>query len=197
LVRAARELANETGSATFTVNQVAKQAHLSLKSFYRCFAGKDELLLALLEEESRTGAALLADAIAGHPDPVERLRAYVEDLFEVLTHPAAVGYAGLLVREHRRLSEEHPDELRTALSPLVDLLASELAHAAAAGVAEVDDPQRTAATVFGILLGGITDVTSGSADPRELARWLWRFCWSGIQGSPSPRADLNRRDEHG
>ena len=41
----------------------------------------------------------------------------------MLTPPEALGYAGVLVREHRRLTELHDGELRDALAPLVDLLA--------------------------------------------------------------------------
>jgi AcrR family transcriptional regulator len=180
LVASARDLANETGSAAFTVVQVAQRAGFSLKVFYRCFAGKDELLLALVEEDSRLGAGLLAEHLAAHSDPVDRLRAYVEGLFGLLTHPGAVGYAGVLVREHRRLGEARPRELQQSLAPLVDLLASELASANAAGVTEIQDPGRAAATVFGVLLGGINDVTTGEADPPEMAAWLWQFCWSGL-----------------
>jgi AcrR family transcriptional regulator len=193
LVAAARDLANETGSAAFTVVQVAQRAGFSLKVFYRCFAGKDELLLALIEEDSRLGAGLLADHLAVHSGPAERLRAYVEGLFGLLTHPGAVGYAGVLVREHRRLGEARPRELQQSLAPLLDLLASELVSANAAGVTEIRDPDRAAATVFGVLLGGINDVTTGQADPPEMATWLWRFCWSGLaarHGAPtSDRAD--------
>ncbi|HEV3452605.1 MAG TPA: helix-turn-helix domain-containing protein, partial [Acidimicrobiia bacterium] len=58
LVVAARDLANETGSASFTVAQVAARAGVSLKVVYRYFASKDDLLVALLEEDSRIGAAL-------------------------------------------------------------------------------------------------------------------------------------------
>src|SRR3954466_6241819 len=64
LIDAARSLANETGTAGFTVAQVAERAGLSFKSFYRSFAGKDDLLVALLEEESRTGAELLRARMA-------------------------------------------------------------------------------------------------------------------------------------
>ena len=63
LVAAARDLANETGTAGFTVAQVAQRAGLSLKSFYRCFAGKDDLLVALLEEDSRLGSVILAEMV--------------------------------------------------------------------------------------------------------------------------------------
>ena len=41
LVAAARALANETGSAAFTVAQLATSAGVSLKAFYSCFASKD------------------------------------------------------------------------------------------------------------------------------------------------------------
>ncbi|HEY1633636.1 MAG TPA: TetR/AcrR family transcriptional regulator [Acidimicrobiales bacterium] len=181
LVTAARELADETGTAAFTVTQVTERAGLSLKSFYRCFPGKDELLIALLEEDTRLGASMLAEAIAPRSQPVERLRAYVDGLFEFLTLPGALGYAGLLVREHRRLAEGHPAELRAALAPLIDMLAAELA---AVGPSERvgRDPSRAAETIFGVLLSGINDVTLGRAEPREVAVYLWQFCWAGVRG---------------
>jgi AcrR family transcriptional regulator len=181
LVAAARELANETGTAAFTVNQVTERAGLSLKSFYRCFPGKDELLIALLEEDTRVGAAMLADAIEPQRGQVARLRAYVDGLFDFLTHPGALGYAGVLVREHRRLAEDHPVELRAALAPLIDMLGAQIA---VAGLSEElsRDSSRAAETIFGLLLSGINDVTLGRGEPREVAAYLWRFCWAGLRG---------------
>ena len=117
---AARELSNETGTAAFTVAQVAARAGLSLKSFYRCFRGKDDLLVALLAEESAIGAVLLHDLIATRPDP---LRAFVDELFAMALLPESAGYAGVLVREHRRLVEHHPDEIRAAIAPITDVIA--------------------------------------------------------------------------
>ena len=38
------------------------RAGLSLKAFYTCFRGKDDLLLALLAEDSRIGADVLGRA---------------------------------------------------------------------------------------------------------------------------------------
>jgi AcrR family transcriptional regulator len=194
LVAAARDLANETGSAAFTVTQVTEAAGLSLKSFYRCFAGKDDLLLALLEEDSRIGADLLADLINRHRDPVDRLAAYVRELFGMLTHPGAVGYAGVLVREHRRLSEDRFDDLRVALSPLTGLLAAEIRAAVALGVVPEQDAERTAEMVFGLLLAGIHEVTLGRAEPMEEAERVWRFCWGGISGSGGRRGGRLRGD---
>jgi AcrR family transcriptional regulator len=175
-VAEARRLANETTSAGFTVAQVAGRAGLSLKSFYRCFPGKDELLLALLEDDSHIGARVLAERLAAHPDPVEALHAYVTELIALASLPGAVGYAGVLVREHRRLSEHHPLELRGALAPLVELLATHIA-----GATETTDAGRDAETMFRVLLQGIDDVVVGRVDdPSALSEYLWRFCWSGL-----------------
>lgn len=182
LIAAARSLAEETGSAAFTVAQVAHRAGLSLKSFYACFAGKDDLLLALLEEDGGVGAALLRDQVDAHDDPVDRVRAYFYGLFALLTYPGALGYAGVLVREHRRLAEERPDDLRIALAPLVDVLAHELTAAGRAGVAETRDARRDAETVFGLLLTGIHEVTLGRRDPHDEAAHLWELCWPGLRG---------------
>src|SRR5829696_7973713 len=122
LVEAARDLANESGSAAFTVNQVTMRAGLSLKSFYRCFPGKDDLLLALLAADSAIGAELLEDRMAGRTG-AEGVQAYITEL---LALPGASGYAGVLVREYLRLNEHHSDELRAALAPLLTLLSRNL-----------------------------------------------------------------------
>jgi AcrR family transcriptional regulator len=175
-VAAARELATETGSASFTVAQIASRAGLSLKSFYRCFPGKDELLLALLEDDSHRGARELAQRIGEHESSEAALHACVTELFVLTAHSGQLGYASVLVREHRRLSEHHPHELRVALAPLVELLAEHIAAAT-----DTDDPRRDAETMFRLILAGIDDVVVGRVtDSDEQAEYLWRFCWGGL-----------------
>lgn len=166
LVDAARELANETGASGFTVAQVAERAGSSLKGFYRCFVSKDELLVALLAAESRTGAAVLGEMVQDRPgDP---LHTYVTGIFELAALPAARGYSRVLVQEHRRLAETQPEALDAALAPLVDLLA------------RVTGDRRDAQTVFGLVLDGVHDVALGRADARETAEYVARFCCRGL-----------------
>jgi AcrR family transcriptional regulator len=181
-IAAARELANETSSAAFTVAQIAARADVSLKAFYRCFPGKDELLLALLEDDSRLGAQILERRVAAETDARERLHAYVVGVFELLTDPAALGYAGVLVREHRRLSEEHPDELDAALASIVGVLVDEIRAAAAAGAIAANDPARDAHLTFALVLTGIHDVTLGRVAPLDAATHVWQFVWRGLGG---------------
>ena len=173
LVATARALADETGSAAFTVAQLTSRAGLSLKAFYSCFRSKDDLLLALLAEDSRRGADVLAVRI-GSRTGADALQAYVFELFDMLTPPEALGYAGVLVREYRRLAELHDGELRDALAPLVDLLALHI---------DSDDPKRDARTMFVVLLDGIHGIVVGRiTDTHELARYLQRFCMQGVVG---------------
>jgi AcrR family transcriptional regulator len=183
LVQATRELTNESGDAAFTVAQVAARAGLSLKSFYKCFAGKDEVLLALLEEESRTGAVLLAKALDRHDDPARRVRGYIDGLFELAR--VAPGYAGMLVREQRRLGADHPVELRAALAPFVELLAVEIEAAAARGEAEPGDPARAAEIVFELVVTGLAEVALAGRPSREVASSLWRFVAGGLRMKPA------------
>ena len=91
--------------------------------------------------------------------PVAALHACVTELFALLSVPGALGYAGVLVREHRRLSEHYPLELRVALAPLVELIAEHIAAATSAV-----DARRDAETMFRILLQGIDDVIVGRVD---------------------------------
>jgi AcrR family transcriptional regulator len=171
-VDAARDLANDTGSAAFTVTQITAKAHLSLKSFYACFGGKDDLLVALLATESRIGAGILGQQLEASTDP-DPVHAYVTGLFEMLLVPGAVGYAGVLVREHRRLVEHDAAGQRAALAPLVELLAQ---------LIDSPDASRDAETMFAVLLDGIHDVVVGrSDDPRELGEYLYRFCTFGYR----------------
>jgi AcrR family transcriptional regulator len=187
LLAAARELANESGNAAFTVAQVAERAGCSLKGFYRCFGSKDELLLALLEDDSSLGARILRDEMAAASTPEARLHAYVVGIFRMLTHPGALGYAGVLVREHRRLSEEHPDELDLALASLVGLLVDEIEGADAARAIRATDPVRDAHATFALVLTGVHDVTLGRAEPFEIAEFVWRFVWRALGGTEVDR----------
>src|SRR5918994_423450 len=53
---AALEFVNSGSAKEFTVQEVVERSGQSLRSFYQYFAGKHELLLALLDEAAEAGA---------------------------------------------------------------------------------------------------------------------------------------------
>jgi AcrR family transcriptional regulator len=173
LVDAARDLTNESGDAAFTVAQVAARAGASLKGFYSCFASKDDLLLAVLAEDTRAGATLLTAMVDRYRRPDRRLRAYVDGLFELAA--LGRGYSAILVREERRLGTDHPAELEVALAPLVDLLATEIKRAV-----DVRPVDRMAEIAFETLVGGLAEVLLAHRDAAEVAEERWRFVTGGL-----------------
>ena len=174
ILDATRELSDATEDASFTVAEVAERAGVSLKSFYRSFTGKDDVVLALLEEDSRAGATMLRDALDRTTDPANRVERYVRTLFRLARE--APGYSRVLVREHRRLSVERPADLRAALAPLVDLLCDEIAAAPTVG-----DAERNAEIVFAVLLDGLAEVIFVGRDSKEVAASVWQFVQGGLR----------------
>jgi TetR/AcrR family transcriptional regulator len=184
LVSSARHLAG-SGSSSFTVADVAADAGISLRSFYRHFAGRDDLFLALFEEEARTAVELLGDLVDRGGEPIDRVRGCIEALCDLVM--TGEGYAALLVREHLRLGDERPDEMRAALAPLLDLFHDELEAAAAAGDLRAVD-RFDAATVLALVLTHVqTALLLAPAEPAPSPR-VWRFCRAAL----APDDDVDR-----
>ena len=161
-VAAARELATETSSAAFTVAQIAARAGLSLKSFYRCFPGKDELLLALLEDDSHIGARVLAQRIGTRDEPRGRA--------------ARVRHRALRAdrRTRARSATRACSCASTAGSPSTtrsscasrSRRSSSCSPSTSRPRPTSTDPRRDAETMFRVLLQGIDDVVVGRVDRR-------------------------------
>lgn len=183
LVESARALMWEAGGPSFTVNQVVAAAGASLKSFYRCFESKDELLVALFDDDARRGAKALATVVDGEGDPIDRLRAAVTSLFMFITVDGRLPYAAALVREHLRLAESRPEQLRAVLQPFVDVFEVELRAAQEAGVVRAGDPGRDARTLFHLVVSHLHALICHQIDdpPAEVADGLWSFCSAALR----------------
>jgi AcrR family transcriptional regulator len=183
LVESARDLVWDAGGPSFTVTQVVAAAGTSLKSFYRCFAGKDELLVALFEDDARRGAAALSSMVGEETEPLERLRVVVVGLFRFLTVEGRLPYAAALVREHLRLAESHPDQLRGVLDPFVGVFEDAVAAAQARGAVRPGDARRDARTLFHLVLSHLHALICHQIDepPTEVAEELWAFCRAALR----------------
>src|SRR6476620_3133713 len=78
IVAAARRLIIERGDQ-FTTQELVKEAGVALQTFYRIFAGKDQLLLAVFENLIAESCVEYEEAARALPDPVARLRFYVTE----------------------------------------------------------------------------------------------------------------------
>ncbi len=182
-MESARELVWDAGGPGFTVTQVVAAAGTSLKSFYRCFAGKDELLVALFEDDARRGAEALLGMVDGEAGPLERLRVVVVGLFRFLAVEGRLPYAAALVREHLRLAESHPDQLRGVLDPFVGVFEEAVDGAQKSGVVRAGDARRDARMLFHLVLSHLHALICHQIEesPTEVAEELWAFCSAALR----------------
>ncbi|MGH7898835.1 MAG: TetR/AcrR family transcriptional regulator, partial [Candidatus Binatia bacterium] len=120
-VTAATQLLQEKGNADFTVQDVVDRSKMSIRTFYKYFATKEDLLVAVYETVvARDAVPRLRKRIAKQRDPLLRLRAYIECLTELT---AKTGPAGrTLASFQSRLAETRPADLARAMKPQFDLL---------------------------------------------------------------------------
>lgn len=180
LVTAAMALAREEGD--FTVKQVAERAGVALQTLYRHFGTKDELVLAVIEEDVAEGAAHVASIAATLDDPVERLRAIVRQPIMTAAEGSMTGLR-FHVMERARLVELHPEEVEAALSPYRDLLIRAISDASEAGEVHPVDEARDADVVLHLVMTYAHSVAFGAAArrPSEVADFIWDFCLAALQ----------------
>ncbi len=192
-VAAGIALITRTGDTGFTVQDVVDEARMSIRTFYSFFAGKDDLLLAIHETilVSEVVPRLRAGCDA-QPDPVAKIRAYIDTLFDLSENPAPSTRA-FVVQQHR-LAETRPEDLDLAMAPQVDLLVELVEGAADAGrVREGLDVEPTARLLHHLVHGIVQDRVLGSKQTGLLsADALWVFTAAAIGATTTSRRASRR-----
>jgi AcrR family transcriptional regulator len=191
-VRAAQEILAASGFEGLTVRAVLDRTSLSRRAFYERFDGIDDLILAVFEQTFRDGAASLRVDMAEIDDPLARLRFVIDTMLLGPGSGTSIRYATVMSREHLRLAEARPDELKRALEPLTSLLAEQLAAGMERGVVRQGDPTQLA-TLVQHLVAATTHASLLSSGPEtraaDSAAALWEFCLRAVRADPPERAD--------
>lgn len=182
-VAAATKLLQENGNTDFTVQDVVDRSRMSIRTFYKYFKSKEDLLVALYETVvAREAVPRLRKRIAKSKDPMLRLRAYVEGLVELTTKTGQPLAARTLVNYQNRLAESRPADLAVAMKPEFDLLVELVAdvarvHPLRRGLTVETAARLTHYTVLAAVHGRVL----GSEEAFDLtARTIWEFCLSGM-----------------
>jgi len=186
LVDAARRLIAVKGES-FTTQDLVKEAGVALQTFYRYFASKDELLLAVIEDMVVEACVAYEARAEGIADPIDRLHSHITSVVDLLaSSPDGGAYARFIATEHWRLSRQFPREIAFAAKPYVDLLHSEISAATEAGVLRSAEPARDAWLTSQLVMAVFQHHSfSAEADP-TLAADLWRYCLGGLGGTAKP-----------
>lgn len=183
-VEKATEVVARDGVDGLTLRAVLSETGLSRRAFYERFESKDDLLVAVFEETLRSAAETYRRQMdaKGLEAPLDRLRFLVEEMITVATREAADSDGGLptaMSREHLRLAESRPDELRQALAPTTDLMAELIGDAMKSGAVRSGDSHELAVMVHTLVSSMIHSALFGGSsrpDAAHTAEAVWDFC---------------------
>ena len=183
IVDAARRVIREKGD-NFTTHDLVKEAGVALQTFYRYFGGKDQLVLAVIEDMIAESVLLYADLAGDLPDPVSRLRFYIITTVNTITAEPDYGLdARFVTSEHWRLQRLFPDEISLATQPFTDLLAGEIRAAAGAGLLPPADADRQAWLITKLVMAVFHHYAYASTMDDSTGEELWRFCLAALGGA--------------
>ncbi len=158
LVDAAYEVMRRTGSVDPRVSDIVATSGLSNQAFYRHFRGKDELLLAVLEDGQRRLVRALErrmDRAEPGPGPV---RAWIEGVLEQARNPEAAENTRPFALNGPRLAERYPDAIATQRERVVAPLRDAVAALGA-------DPRRDADAIYELTMGQTQDAIARRVTP--------------------------------
>ncbi|MCX4090884.1 TetR/AcrR family transcriptional regulator [Nocardia sp. alder85J] len=183
ILDAAHRLVLQKGDA-FTTQELVKEAGVALQTFYRYFASKDQLLLAVFAEMIAVACVRSAEVAADLPDPIARLRYFITSTLGSLDaegHDAAT--ARFIVSTHWRLQQNFPEEMAEAVRPFATLLLGEIQKGIAAGQLRPADPERAAWFINELIRSVYHHYAYAAVRPATLADDLWAFCLTALGGA--------------
>jgi AcrR family transcriptional regulator len=188
IVDAARRLIAVKGDQ-FTTQDLVKEAGVALQTFYRHFGGKDQLLLAVVEDLIAEACENLERVAAVFDDPVERLHCYVTTVLGGVAEDDSVGNR-FITAEHWRLYQLFPEEMANANRPFADLVERELRDAAAQGQLHPTDPASDGWFVMKLVMAVFHDYAFAPHAERraDIADRTWQFCLAAFGGDPQRAA---------
>ena len=156
------------------VSDIVAEAGSSNKAFYRYFAGKDDLILAVMERGVGIVVSYLQHQMAKESEPHDQVARWIEGTLAQVTDPHLISMSRAAAGQ-MSAATNWPAAEREMMRPLRDLLMEPIA---ALGSTDVD---RDVEAVFGSTAATIRRYV-GSAERPDAAdiEHLVRFCLHGL-----------------
>jgi AcrR family transcriptional regulator len=174
LIDAAFQVMRSTGDIDPQVRDIVKAAGLSNQAFYRHFASKDALLLAVLADGQRQLVDYLRSRVEETSDPQAQVRRWVEGVLAQARNPAAAEATRPFAINGARLADRHPDDLAASRAELLGTLAP--------SVRALGGNDQDAQFVCELALARMNDAIAHRRrpQPQEVER-LVAFCLAGVR----------------
>jgi AcrR family transcriptional regulator len=177
LLDAAYTVMARTGDIEPRVGDIVKEAGLSNQAFYRHFAGKDALLVAVLDEGQRRLVGTLERRMQRVEPGAPRVRAWVEGVLEQARNPEAAENTRPFAINGVRLNDRFPEETAASKERLVAPLRAAIIDAGG-------DAVRDTAAVHELAMGTMHRYLVERRTPsRADVEHVVRFALAGVEAS--------------
>jgi len=158
------------------VDDIVAEAGSSKKAFYRYFAGKDDLLLAVMERGIGIVTSYLDHQMAKAAGPQAKIASWIEGALAQVSDPHLISMSRAVVQQMTRT-----DPIEDIMAPLRDLLVGPVTEAGGT------DPQRDAEAIFELTIATMRRYVGShrQPDPADRAH-LVRFCLNGLCSKEIP-----------
>ena len=174
LIDAAFAVMATTGDIDPPVRDIVKRAGLSNQTFYRHFASKDALLLAVLADGQRQLVEYLRSRVASSADPETQVRLWIEGVLAQARNPDAAEATRPFAINGARLADRYPADLIATRAQLLDTLVP--------SVRALGGTDEDASFVCELALARMNDAIAHRRRPQppEVER-LVAFCIAGVR----------------
>jgi len=174
LIDAAFAVMRATGDIDPQVRDIVKTAGLSNQAFYRHFASKDALLLAVLADGQRQLVDYLNARVGSTTDPEAQVRSWIEGVLAQARNPVAADATRPFAINGARLADRYPDDLAATRAELLTTLAP--------SVRALGGSDQDASFVCELALARMNDAIAHRRhpQPQEVQR-LVAFCLAGVR----------------
>lgn len=153
------------------VGDIVAEAGASKKAFYRYFAGKDELLLAVMERGIDIVVSYLRHQMDKVDDPRERVVRWISGALAQVSDPHLISMSRAVVEQ---MTQTEPVD--GIMAPLRDLLVAPIAALGST------DPDRDAEAVFQLTIATMRRYVGSGTQPQPAdVDHLVRFCLGGLR----------------
>jgi AcrR family transcriptional regulator len=177
LVASGRKLLRTTGAADMTIAEVLSVAGLSTRAFYRHFASKSDLLLAIYDNELERYQPLLQRRLDAAATPRAGLEAWIDELLATGFEPKRGERTRAMFTWAMPLQQEFPAEFAAARRAVIAPLEAVLAAGRADGSFPATEPERDALFIRALTWSLVDDHLSGAEmDVATAKAEVLRFC---------------------
>jgi AcrR family transcriptional regulator len=179
IMDAAVEIMAANGYLDAAVGEVLAHAGVSTRAFYRHFATKDELVLALFRRDAEAVSRMLRKGVDAASDPVRALEAWIDGYLDLFYDARRARRTTLFRAPAVRRAEGYDAELVRTQELLAEPLIEVLRRGDTVGVLRSSQPEHDAPTLVAIAGATTGDVRRFTAR-RDARAHIVRFWWPAL-----------------